>query len=60
MLHLGQNRLGPVWVRYSFLVQSAKAEGVDSCNINMANESFLLVNGKAVLGERTVVWTDLL
>lgn len=53
-LQLGADVTGPLWVRCSFLVQSAKAEGAVSWHINMANGPFLLVNGESVLREAFV------
>lgn len=51
--------IGPLWVRCSFSVQSAKAEGAVSCDVSMTNGPFLLVNGESVPREGVVDRTDL-
>lgn len=42
------------------MVQSAKAEGAVSCDLNMANGSFLSLKGESVLREGVVDRTELL
>lgn len=47
----GHHEIGPVWVRCSFSVLLAKAEGAGSCDINVVNGPFLLVKRESVLRE---------